>query len=627
MTRALALALVLAPVFVLAPAAALAWRGEKSAAGAQLHWDGAAPTFSIGTAKNVRGDAGRALAAARDALQTWASPSGTAVAPRPACGVAAGVTVAWDDPWDAQYGSAQLIVGHTVLDADDATGALVSAAIHLNAEGFGWATDGQGGAIDVEAAAMHEGGHALGLAHPCGDAGAPACDSDPALAAAVMNPAPPLVARADLGVDDVAGIDAIAPAPAPAPWPAAPALAGCPTPASLVVDPSTVEAFVGDPCAPSASGSATAGRLALSSYPGDGARDVTVVAASGKRRTVSLDFAACAVPNPPGPGTKTGCGGLFAALLPLAFLRRRRWPAALSALAMVFTPSVSYAYNRSIVPDGTMCLFWAPRTLEFVTNDRCAPGVPLGACLDAVAKSFFAWTSPSCTDLAFVNGGTSSRRDVGYSPGANDNVNLVLWRSVACARAAPAADACWSDGTCANAYDCWDGSLHGDSTIAVTTTTFNRKTGQLVDADVELNAAPPASGTRFTFTVVDAPRCDEPGAPAPPGCVSTDVRNTVTHEAGHFLGLAHATDPSATMFASAAPGETSKRVLGDDDIAGICAIYPRGKPVVTCLSTNAIAITAQSASNGTCGGCAGGDAGFFAAGAALLLALRRRRAS
>jgi hypothetical protein len=53
-----------------------------------------------------------------------------------------------------------------------------------------------------------------------------------------------------------------------------------------------------------------------------------------------------------------------------------------------------------------------------------------------------------------------------------------------------------------------------------------------------------------------------------------DLASIVTHEAGHFLGLAHATLPGATMYASAKPATTTLRTLAQDDIEGICTIYP-----------------------------------------------------
>src|SRR5262249_34975870 len=58
-------------------------------------------------------------------------------------------------------------------------------------------------------------------------------------------------------------------------------------------------------------------------------------------------------------------------------------------------------------------------------------------------------------------------------------------------------------------------------------------------------------------------------------CVSSmiDLQNTVTHEAGHLLGLGHSTVIGATMQAStSSTPETSKRDLAPDDQKGYCAL-------------------------------------------------------
>ncbi len=52
-----------------------------------------------------------------------------------------------------------------------------------------------------------------------------------------------------------------------------------------------------------------------------------------------------------------------------------------------------------------------------------------------------------------------------------------------------------------------------------------------------------------------------------------DFESIVTHEAGHFLGMAHSGDERATMFAHYAAGSSSMRTLTDDDVTGICRIY------------------------------------------------------
>ena len=53
-----------------------------------------------------------------------------------------------------------------------------------------------------------------------------------------------------------------------------------------------------------------------------------------------------------------------------------------------------------------------------------------------------------------------------------------------------------------------------------------------------------------------------------------DLQSIATHEAGHFLGMDHATNTSSTMFWSTIPGFTYQRNLTSDDIAGISTLYP-----------------------------------------------------
>src|SRR5262249_12428180 len=52
-----------------------------------------------------------------------------------------------------------------------------------------------------------------------------------------------------------------------------------------------------------------------------------------------------------------------------------------------------------------------------------------------------------------------------------------------------------------------------------------------------------------------------------------DLLSVVTHEAGHFLGLAHSSNSNATMYAREPPGQTSMRKLTQDDIDAICEVY------------------------------------------------------
>lgn len=264
---------------------------------------------------------------------------------------------------------------------------------------------------------------------------------------------------------------------------------------------------------------------------------------------------------------------------------------------------------------GGVCMWWQSRGNSFQIDSQGTPDAPDAGTFDAIRKSFGTWAAVSCSDLSFPEEPLStaaSARLIGFFEG-KANHNLVLFRTQSCRTAVPAGDACRTQGGCGNAYDCWE---HGDGVIATTTTTSLRGTGEILDSDIELNDSPPATGTKFTFTTVDGLPCTLPGET---GCVRIDVQNTVTHEAGHWLGLDHSSDQSATMYASAPSGETSKRRLGADDIQGICTIYPRGAATVTCLASS-------SPSGGGCG-CSQGQSGPGAVLGVLALLLQIRRRS
>jgi hypothetical protein len=151
------------------------------------------------------------------------------------------------------------------------------------------------------------------------------------------------------------------------------------------------------------------------------------------------------------------------------------------------------------------------------------------------------------------------------------------------------------------------------SATAVTTVTFiNRPNdpntdGLIIDADIDLNAVD------FQFYDADSP------PPATTTRPPIDLWNTLTHEMGHMMGLEHTcslfagsvqscavddqnqpvpscaevemnrnTDPrlqtiyETTMYPSADPSETTKRLPHADDVAGIINTYPKVNDPLTC---------------------------------------------
>lgn len=310
---------------------------------------------------------------------------------------------------------------------------------------------------------------------------------------------------------------------------------------------------------------------------------------------------------------------------------------ALVLIASGLSPAPAHAgWVRSRVPssDGSYCescpqLFWCgtpgktppDRKVPFVVNESGSKDAGPAASIEATRQSFAAWTAPVCTDFEFVDQGTTPRYDIGYEQNATDNINLVVWRERTCSRAAPSEAECFVTGGCNNLYNCWEGSLQ---TIGLTTTTFNNKTGEVLDADIELNAA------GFVFSTVDGAACSNPPPRPATNCVATDIRNTLTHEVGHIVGLDHpdlspepgidhTNDRDCTMYSSASIGETNKRTLHQDDIDGLCAVYPKGQQTQACLKPENL--------RGDCGCSTAGApvAGLAAALLALVGVSRRRR--
>ena len=108
--------------------------------------------------------------------------------------------------------------------------------------------------------------------------------------------------------------------------------------------------------------------------------------------------------------------------------------------------------------------------------------------------------------------------------------------------------------------DDWPARGFDPSAYAVTTVWHNTRTGEIYDVDMEINE----DGRVYA------------DCPSPTGCADgrVDLQNVLTHEAGHYFGLAHSATASATMFSSAPPGEVGKRILEADDIEGFCNAYP-----------------------------------------------------
>jgi hypothetical protein len=194
-------------------------------------------------------------------------------------------------------------------------------------------------------------------------------------------------------------------------------------------------------------------------------------------------------------------------------------------------------------PAKVLPLYWSNACVSYDIQKDASVQVPYDTAVELFAQAFATWTGATCpgggkVSIATSNLGPVACDQVQYSSDQG-NQHVIIFHD-----------------------DTWPHPGDSNTTLALTTMTFDPDTGEIYDADMEINSTP-AVPLSLSELVPDG---------------GYDFRSIITHESGHFLGMAHSADGDATMFARYMPGTQTMRDLAPDDISGICSVYmPNGE--------------------------------------------------
>ncbi len=199
--------------------------------------------------------------------------------------------------------------------------------------------------------------------------------------------------------------------------------------------------------------------------------------------------------------------------------------------------------DENTCPTDGAKLFWPTSCIAFSLNELGTQDLDPEETLATLRKTFQAWTEVPCAgggraSLAFEERGPVTCHQSEYNKDGH-NLNVVLFQDN-------------------------DWKYRGiDATLAKTSVTYNDETGEIYDADIEINTA------NNSMTLTD-----------PPKRIGFDLQAIITHEVGHFIGIAHSGVDSAVMAPTYSEGSIAQRKLTPDDVAAVCAIYPPQSGVV-----------------------------------------------
>jgi hypothetical protein len=221
-----------------------------------------------------------------------------------------------------------------------------------------------------------------------------------------------------------------------------------------------------------------------------------------------------------------------------------------SAFCRTRTCGDKCTFDEKTCPVEGVPVAWSASCLSYSVHRDGSPSISHAELTKATEVAFRAWQEATCapthappTISVSHLFGTATCGRVEYNP-RQANANIIVIRET------------------------WDEERRSE--LALTTVSYGTKTGQIYDVDIEINGSQPITA-----------------GPIEPN--RFDLQSVMTHEAGHFFGIAHSDKgladdcrDGATMCPVYAPGGDDLRTLDEDDVAAICAAYPPDRQIPAC---------------------------------------------
>ena len=189
-----------------------------------------------------------------------------------------------------------------------------------------------------------------------------------------------------------------------------------------------------------------------------------------------------------------------------------------TAIVVLLLPGIAQAWEPIDPRWSTWCA-----DVPFSMNEAGSADLGPSSSRSELARAFADWQAVSCADLSVIERATTSAQ-----PGVFDGHSVSGW-----------VESNWR---------------HAPEAIGMTGTLMTQGTPSCItEADMELN------GVHYTWVLGSGSE------------FRVNTYSIALHEGGHYLGLGHSSDRSATMYYAYQGGIDE---IGSDDIAGICSLYP-----------------------------------------------------